>query len=123
MINYGKLQRVFQMDEQRKKLFFESVDKMCSAKHLEGLAETAKKLYESTLEPNETTINQVDLNKLPDESINELQGDMAKVAEAKKSADEANKNLTEVNAEVAAKANAASEQAEQQDGTEQPPEA
>jgi hypothetical protein len=111
------------MDEQRKKLFFESVDKMCSAKHLEGLAETAKKLYESTLEPNETTINQVDLNKLPDESINELQGDMAKVAEAKKSADEANKNLTEVNAEVAAKANAASEQAEQQDGTEQPPEA
>ena len=74
-----------------------------------------KSLYEATVDPNDATLNQVDLSKLSEEQVAELQGDVTKVAEAKKAADTADENLKAVNAETAAKANAAAAQAEQEE--------
>lgn len=99
----------------KKDLFFESVDKICKAKQLPDVAVAVKNLYEATVEPNESTLNQVDLSKLSEEQVAELQGDVTKVAEAKKAADTADETLKAVNAETAAKANAAAAQAEQEE--------
>lgn len=96
-----------------KEIFFEAVDSICNAKSLPAVAESVKQLYEATVEPNESTINQVDISKLSEDQVAELQGDVAKVAEAKKQADTAKETLAAVNAETAAKANAAAAQAEQ----------
>ena len=97
----------------KKELFFESVDKICETKQLPDVAAAVKQLYEATVDPNDSTINQVDISKLSEDQVAELQGDVAKVAEAKKQADTADENLKAVNAETAAKANAAAAQAEQ----------
>jgi hypothetical protein len=98
-----------------KEKFFESVDRICAVKNLPNVAIAVKSLYEATVDPNDATLNQVDLSKLSEEQVAELQGDVTKVAEAKKAADTADENLKAVNAETAAKANAAAAQAEQEE--------
>jgi hypothetical protein len=98
-----------------KEKFFESVDRICAVKNLPNVAIAVKSLYEATVDPNDATLNQVDLSKLSEEQVAELQGDVTKVAEAKKAADTADENLKVVNAETAAKANAAAAQAEQEE--------
>ena len=98
-----------------KEKFFESVDRICAVKNLPDVAIAVKSLYEATVDPNDATLNQVDLSKLSEEQVAELQGDVTKVAEAKKAADTADENLKAVNAETAAKANAAAAQAEQEE--------
>ena len=98
-----------------KEKFFESVDRICAVKHLPNVAIAVKSLYEATVDPNAATLNQVDLSKLSEEQVAELQGDVTKVAEAKKAADTADETLKAVNAETAAKANAAAAQAEQEE--------
>jgi hypothetical protein len=98
-----------------KEKFFESVDRICEVKNLPDVAIAVKSLYEATVDPNDATMNQVDLSKLSEEQVAELQGDVTKVAEAKKAADTADENLKAVNAETAAKANAAAAQAEQEE--------
>lgn len=98
-----------------KENFFESVDRICAVKNLPNVAIAVKSLYEATVDPNDATLNQVDLSKLSEEQVAELQGDVTKVAEAKKAADTADENLKAVNAETAAKANAAAAQAEQEE--------
>ena len=96
-----------------KEIFFEAVDRICEAKSLPTVAISVKQLYEATVDQNESTINQVDISKLSEEQVAELQGDVAKVAEAKKQADTAKETLDAVNAETAAKTNAAAAQAAQ----------
>ena len=98
-----------------KEKFFESVDRICAVKNLPDVAIAVKSLYEATVDPNDATLNQVDLSKLSEEQVAELQGDVTKVAEAKKAADTADENLKAVNAETAAKANAAAAQAEHEE--------
>lgn len=98
-----------------KEIFFESVDRICAVKNLPNVAIAVKSLYEATVDPNDATLNQVDLSKLSEEQVAELQGDVTKVAEAKKAADTADETLKAVNAETAAKANAAAAQAEQEE--------
>jgi hypothetical protein len=98
-----------------KEKFFESVDRICAVKNLPNVAIAVKSLYEATVDPNDATLNQVDLSKLSEEQVAELQGDVTKVAEAKKAADTADETLKAVNAETAAKANAAAAQAEQEE--------
>ena len=98
-----------------KEKFFESVDRICAVKNLPDVAIAVKSLYEATVDPNDATLNQVDLSKLSEDQVAELQGDVTKVAEAKKAADTADENLKAVNAETAAKANAAAAQAEQEE--------
>lgn len=98
-----------------KEKFFESVDRICAVKNLPDVAIAVKSLYEATVDPNDATLNQVDLSKLSEEQVAELQGDVTKVAEAKKAADTADETLKAVNAETAAKANAAAAQAEQEE--------
>jgi len=98
-----------------KEQFFESVDRICAVKNLPNVAIAVKSLYEATVDPNDATLNQVDLSKLSEEQVAELQGDVTKVAEAKKAADTADETLKAVNAETAAKANAAAAQAEQEE--------
>ena len=95
--------------------FFESVDRICEAKNLPNVAIAVKSLYEATVDPNDAKLNQVDLSKLSEEQVAELQGDVTKVAEAKKAADTADETLKAVNAETAAKANAAAAQAEHEE--------
>ena len=98
-----------------KEKFFESVDRICAVKNLPNVAIAVKSLYEATVDPNDATLNQVDLSKLSEEQVAELQGDVTKVADAKKAADTADETLKAVNAETAAKANAAAAQAEQEE--------
>ena len=98
-----------------KEKFFESVDRICAVKNLPNVAIAVKSLYEATVDPNDATLNQVDLSKLSEEQVAELQGDVTKVAEAKKAADTADETLKAVNAETAAKANAAAAQSEQEE--------
>lgn len=98
-----------------KEKFFESVDRICAVKNLPNVAIAVKSLYEATVDPNDATLNQVDLSKLSEEQVAELQGDVTKVAEAKKAAETADETLKAVNAETAAKANAAAAQAEQEE--------
>ena len=98
-----------------KEKFFESVDRICAVKNLPNVAIAVKSLYEATVDPNDATLNQVDLSKLSEEQVAELQGDVTKVAEAKKAVDTADETLKAVNAETAAKANAAAAQAEQEE--------
>lgn len=98
-----------------KEKFFESVDRICAVKNLPNVAIAVKSLYEATVDPNDATLNQVDLSKLSEEQVAELQGDVTKVAEAKKAADTADETLKAVNAETAAKANAAAAQAEHEE--------
>ena len=98
-----------------KETFFESVDRICEAKNLPNVAIAVKSLYEETVDPTNSTLNQVDLSKLSEEQVAELQGDVTKVAEAKKAADTADENLKAVNSETAAKANAAAAQAAQEE--------
>lgn len=102
-----------------KEIFFEAVDRICEASSLPAVAESVKQLYEATVNPEESTINQVDISKLSGDQVAELQGDVAKVAEAKKQADTAKEALDAVNAETAAKTNAAAAQAAQDEQNKQ----
>ena len=96
-----------------KEIFFEAVDRICEAKNLPAVAESVNQLYEATVHQDEYTIKQVDISKLSEDQVAELQGDVAKIAEAKKQADTAKETLAAVNAETAAKTNAAAAQASQ----------